>query len=140
MHTNESSWKPEEILDTRNLQLFALRGFMKALGYEHTEWAGGSDYFWSDKYSNKGRFTISFRSAINLYNNHSVKCVFGKPPATLSIWSFDDYTIAKAKAAQILKSIKLQYCKQTKSILVQDHRVQFTIESYGRLFLNNKYL
>lgn len=140
MHTNESSWNAEEILDTRNLQLFALREFMKALGYEHTEWAGGPDYFWSDKYSNKGRSIISFRSAINLYNKHSVKCVFGKPPATLSIWSFDDYTIAKAKAAQILKSVKLQYCKQTKSILVQDHRVQFVMDSYSRLFLNNKCL
>lgn len=141
MRTNESLWQPEDIIDTRKLQIHALKQVMSALGYTyHPGWADSKAYFYSSDYSNKGRPIISVKTAINLYNGNSAKCVFGRPPEHLTIWSFDDFSIAKAKAARILKSIKLQYCRQTKQILCQDHRVQFTIESYSRLFLNNKYL
>jgi hypothetical protein len=140
MHSNESSWNPEEIQDTRNLQIHSLKQVMKALGYEFEQWYGGHPYFISADYSNKGREKISVQTAIDLYNGRSVKCVFGRPPEFLTIWSFNDYQIAQAKAARITKSVKLQYCRQTKQIICQDHRIQFVIESYSRLFLNNKYL
>lgn len=140
MHSNASRWDSDEILDTKSLQLFALDEFMSALKYKRVHWASGNITFESSHYKNKGRSTISFLKATELYNNHSVKCVFGKPPSKLSLWSFDDYTVAKAKAARPLKGIKLQFCKTTHQIIVQDHRVQFTLESYSRLFLNNKYL
>lgn len=141
MRTNKSSWAAQDILDTRQLQIHSLKAMMKALGYEYEEsFIISHPYFYSYEYSNKGRNYISIKTAIDLYNDRSVKCVFGKPPAQLSIWSFDDYSIAKAKAARILKSVKLQYCRQTKQIICQDHRVQFCLESYSRLFLGNKWL
>lgn len=141
MYTKESDWNPDEIVDTRKLQIHALKEMMNGLGYVFRPSTINSQaYFYSANYSNKGRNKISVKSAISLYNGNSVKCVFGRPPEFLTIWSFDDFSVAKAKAARILKSLKIQYCWQTKQIIVQDHRVQFTLESYSRLFLNNKHL
>jgi hypothetical protein len=140
MHSKASKWDCEEILDTKKLQLFALDEFMYALKYQRINWANGHVTYESGNRKNRGRAVISFKKAVDLYNNNSIKCVFGKPPANLSLWSFDDYTVAKAKAARPLKSIKLQFCKKTHQIIVQDHRVHFTLESYSKLFLNNKYL
>lgn len=141
MRTDKSDWLPEDIVDTRKLQIYALKEMMKGLGYVYRpSTAATQAYFYSSDYSNKGRSRLSVKSCIDLYNGNSVKCVFGRPPHFLTIWSFDDFSVAKAKAARILKSLKIQYCWQTKQIIVQDHRVQFTLESYSRLFLNNKYL
>ena len=142
MHSNESSWNPDEIIDTRNLQIFALCEFMSALKYEWNtdEFWWGSPGFTSTHFSNKGRRNISIKTAVNLFNGNTIKCVFGKPPSKLCIWSFDDYSITKAKAARILEGVKLQYCKQTKTVICQDHRVKFITPSYKALFLNNKYL
>ena len=140
MHSKSSLWQEDEIIDTRKLQIYSLKEMMAALGYKYEEWAGINPYFYSGKYANKGRNIISIASAINLYNSNAVKCIFGKPPSKLSNWSFDDHSIAKAKAARILKSIKIQYCYQTKNIIVQDHRVKFCLESYKNLYLGNKYL
>jgi hypothetical protein len=141
MHTSKSSWNPDEIQDTKNLQIYSLKQVMKALGYEYADgWITSHPYFYSHEHYNKGRNFISVKTAIKLYNGNSVKCVFGRPPEFLTIWSFNDYQIAQAKAARITKSVKLQYCRQTKQIICQDHRIQFVLESYSRLFLNNKYL
>lgn len=141
MHSNKSSWNPEDIQDTRQLQIYSLKQVMKALGYEYADgWITSHPYFYSHEHYNKGRNFISVKTAINLYNGHSVKCVFGRPPEFLTIWSFNDYQIAQAKAARITKSVKLQYCRQTKQIICQDHRVQFVFNSYKTIFLNNKYL
>lgn len=142
MRTNKSQWQPEEITDTRNLQIYSLKQVMKALGYEYDVGyrTNSTPHFYSADYSNKGRNWISIKTAINIYNGHSVKCVFGRPPEVLTIWSFNDYQIAQAKAARITKSVKLQWCRKTKQIVCQDHRVQFVLSSYSNLFLNNKYL
>lgn len=142
MHSKSSLWQEDEIIDTKKLQIHSLKEMMAALGYQYedNDFFTGHPYFYSYKYSNKGRNVISMKSAIDLYNNQSVKCIFGKPPAKLSIWSFDDHSVAKAKAARILRSIKIQYCYQTRNIIVQDHRVKFCLESYKALYLNNKYL
>lgn len=140
MHSNQSIWNSDDILDTKTLQLFALQEFMSALKYKYTKWASGHVTFESKHPKNRGRSMLSFKKAVDLYNNRSMKCIFGKPPSNLTLWSFDDYTVAKAKAARPLKSIKLQFCKKTHQVIVQDHRVQFTLESYSKLFLNNKYL
>lgn len=140
MHSKASKWDSEEILDTKKLQLFALDEFMYALKYQRINWANGHVTYESGNRKNRGRGVLSFKSAVGLYNNDSIKCIFGKPPTTLSLWSFDDYTVAKAKAARPLRSLKLQFCKKTHQIIVQDHRVQFTCSSYKNLFLNNKYL
>ena len=140
MHTAESKWNEDEIVDTKVLQLFALKEFMKVLNYEYVEYRGHPHRFESKHPLNKGRKTVAFNRAVKLYNGNSVKCVFGRPPSHLTLWSFNDYVVAKAKATRILVGVKLQMCMSTKQIIVQDHRVQFTMPSYSRLFLNNKYL
>lgn len=140
MHSSESSWNPDEIVDTRKLQLFSLVLMMKRLHYEYVPYLASPPRFESSHYSNKGREFVSFGSAVKLYNGNSVKCVFGRPPARLSLWSFNDYDVAQAKAARIVRSIKLQQCKATNTIIVQDHRVGFILHSYKDLFLYNKYL
>ena len=140
MHTSESLWDSEEIIDTKNLQFFSLCQVMKALNYEYVEYRSCASRFESKHHSNKGREVLSISSCIKLYNGNSAKCVFGRPPSKLSIWCFSDYVIAQAKAARIVKQIKLQYCRQTKQLIVQDHRVQFILPSYKQLFLGNKYL
>lgn len=140
MHSAESSWNPDEIVDTRILQLFALKEFMKVLNYDYVEYKGHPHRFESEHPLNKGRKIVDFNRAVKLYNGNSVKCVFGRPPSHLTLWSFNDYIVSKAKAARILVGLKLQMCKATGQVIVQDHRVQFTVSSYSRLFLNNKYL
>lgn len=140
MYTKESSWNPDEIVDTRKLQIFSLRQVMKAFHYELVEYKGHPSRFESTHRSNKGRNVIGWQKAISLYNGDSVKCVFGRPPNRLSLWSFTDYQVAQAKAARVIKKLKLQYCRQTQQVIVQDHRVEFISPSYKQLFLNNKYL
>ena len=140
MHTAESKWDSEDIVDTKALQLFALKEFMKVLGYEYYEFKAHANRFESKHPLNKGRKVINFNRAVKLYNGNSVKCVFGRPPSNLTLWSFNDYVVAKAKASRILVGLKLQMCIATKQIIVQDHRVQFTVPSYARIFLGNKYL
>lgn len=140
MHTAESKWDADEIVDTRNLQLFALKEFMKVLNYEYMEYKAHAHRFESKHPLNKGRRTITFNKAVKLFNGNSVKCVFGRPPSNLTLWSFNDYVVVKAKASRILVGLKLQMCTATKQIIVQDHRVQFVMPSYKALFLGNKYL
>lgn len=114
---------------------------MAALNYQYVEESIFTNpHFYSNHYSNKGRENIGFVTALKLYNGNTAKCIFGKPPATLSIWSFNDYFISKARAARILTSLKLQLCKSTKTIICQDHRVKFVTPSFKALFLGNCYL
>lgn len=140
MHSKASKWDSEEILNTKQLQLFALDEFMSALKYSRTTWANSHVTYESGDYKNKGREVLSFRKCVELYNGNSMKCIFGRPPSKLTLWSWDDYTVAKAKAARPLRSLKLQFCKNTHQIIVQDHRIQFTLESYSKIFLNDKHL
>jgi len=140
MRTNESEWLPEDIIDTKKLQFFSLCQVMKALHYEYVEYRSCASRFESKHHSNKGREVLSIGSCIKLYNGNSVKCVFGRPPEYLTIWSFSDYAVTQAKAARIVKQVKLQHCRQTNQLICQDHRIQFVTPSYAKLFLNNKYL
>lgn len=140
MHSKSSQWLSDEIIDTKKLQIFSLCQMMRGLHYEFVEYRSAPSRFESKHHSNKGREVLSVISAIKLYNGNSAKCVFGRPPERLNIWSFSDYAVAQAKAARITKQVKLQFCKQTNSFVVQDHRIQFVLPSYKNLFLNNKYI
>lgn len=140
MKTKVSAWKDEDIVDTRKLQIFSLCQVMKAFHYELVEYKGHASRFESTHRSNKGRNVISWSKAISLYNGDSVKCVFGRPPSRLTLWSFTDYQVTQAKAARVIKKIKLQFCRQTRQVIVQDHRVEFITPSYKALFLGNKCL
>lgn len=136
-----SAWKDEDIKDTRVLQIFVLKEFMKSLGYTFQVFTSHPQHFLSNIWANKGRERVSISTAVKLYNCQGVaKGIFGKPNTKLGIWSFDDYTLAKAKASRILKHVKLQYNRQTKSIICQDHRIKFVEHSYSKLFLNSRYL
>ena len=140
MRTNESLWQPEDIVDTKHLQFFSLCQVMKALHYEYVEYRSYASRFESKHYSNKGREVISISKAVKLYNGDTAKCVFGRPPSHLTIWSFNDYQVAQAKAARIVKRVKLQHCRATNTLIIQDHRVEFILPSFSKLFLNNRYL
>ena len=140
MHTAESKWVDDEIVDTRKLQLFTLKEFMKVLGYDYCEYKAYPSRFESKHPLNKGRKIITFNKAVKLFIANSGKCVFGRLSSDLTLWNFNDYIVAKAKATRIVTSLKLQMCISSKQIIVQDHRVQFTVPSYAKLFLNNKYL
>jgi hypothetical protein len=140
MHSKESKWDADEIVDTKKLQFFSLCQVMKALHYNYVEYRSSPSRFESKHHSNKGREVISVTNAIRLHNGDNIKCVFGRPPSKLTILSFNDYTIANAKAARVVKKVKLQFCRQTNQLICQDHRVQFVYGSYSSLFLKNKYL
>jgi len=140
MHSKSSQWQEDEIVDTRKLQFFSLCQMMKALHYEYVSYIARPSRFESEHYSNKGREVVSISKAIKLYNGDTAKCVFGRPPSYLTIWSFTDYQVAQAKAARIVKKVKLQHCRATNTVIVQDHRVEFILPSYSKLFLNNKHL
>jgi hypothetical protein len=140
MHSKESKWDADEIIDTKKLQFFSLCQVMQALHYEYVEYRSCPSRFESKHHSNKGREVVSVPNAIRLHNGDNIKCVFGRPPSKLTILSFNDYTITNAKAARVVKKVKLQFCRQTNQLICQDHRVQFVYGSYSHLFLHNKYL
>lgn len=140
MKTKVSAWKDEDIVDTRKLQIFSLCQVMAAFHYELVEYKAHASRFESKHRSNKGRNVISWSKAISLYNGDSVKCVFGGAPSRLTLWSFTDYQVTRAKAARVVKKVKLQFCRQTRQVIVQDHRIEFITPSYKELFLSNKYL
>lgn len=140
MNSKESAWQDDEIIDTRKLQIFSLCQMMKGLHYEFVEYRSSPSRFESKHHSNRDGEVLSVCSAIKLYNGNTTKCVFGRPPEKLNIWCFSDYAVAQAKAARVTKQVKLQWCRQTNNFIVQDHRIQFVLPSYSKLFLNNKYL
>lgn len=140
MHSKFSKWLDEDIIDTKKLQIFSLCQVMRAFYYELVEYKGNPSRFESTHKTDKGRNVISWSKAIRLYNGDTAKCVFGRPPSKLSLWSFTDYQVAQAKAARVVKKVKPQFCRQTSQVIVQDHRVEFIMHSYKELFLYNKYL
>lgn len=134
---------PDEIIDTSDLQLFSLKAFMRALNYE---WAKDNEslfssifenkcYFYSWKYTNKGRAHISFESAVKLYNNCHADNHGGwafNPP-----FDFDHYCLKKAQASKLVKQVKLQLNKKTGHISTQSHIVTFVDPVYYDMFKSN---
>ena len=67
MHTAESKWDADEIVDTKALQLFALKEFMAALNYQYVEESIFTNpHFYSNHFSNKGRENVGFVTALEL--------------------------------------------------------------------------
>jgi len=131
---------PEEIVDTKELQLHSLKAFMSALNYE---WAVVSVffdkacYFESFTRSNKARQTISFNTAVQLYNNHYYdNHDFTKPRAP---FDFDAYSWKKAQAAKIVKGVNLQLNKKTGFIKASSNIVNFVNPIYYQMFITSKY-
>lgn len=139
MTESDKQLTTDEIIETKKLQLHSLFSFMQALNYE---WApddrynffGCPNHFESHTYSNKGRSTISFQSAVALHNGNFREChgkYMEKP------FDFDPYLMTKAIAAKVLKSVKLQLNKKTGFITCQNNLVEFVNLDYYKMFINS---
>lgn len=126
---------PEEIKDTKALQLASLRNFMFALNYKPVYGTSGLMYFESDCRTNKGRSTVSIVTAVNLHNGtytdwHGKK--FKEP------FDFDAYKLKRALASRIVQVVNLQKNKKTGIIKPTSHIVKFMEYSYYNMWINSK--
>lgn len=125
--------QPEEMVDTKNLQLKSLTEFAKGLGYTRV----GYNQFTSYDFDNKKRRNISFATMVKLHNNHFQDWHGGnyfKAP-----FNFSTYKIRKARAGKIVHKVSLQMSKKTGYIRVSSNIVSFTHQEYEG-FLDLKYL
>ena len=125
--------QPEEMMDSKKVQMKSLTEFAKGLGY-HLDIGG---YFHSWDYDNKKRRNISFLTMVKLHNNHFQDWHGGdrfKAP-----FNFSTYKIRKARAGKIVHKVSLQMSKKTGYIRVSSNIVSFTQQEYEG-FLDLKYL
>lgn len=131
---NSDKWlQPEEIIDSKKVQMKSLDEFAKGLGYTRNV----AGCFWSDDYDNKKRRNISFSTMVQLHNNHFQDWHGGnyfKAP-----FNFSTYKIRKARAGKIVHKVSLQMSKKTKYIRVSSNIVSFCFQEYEG-FLDLKYL
>lgn len=131
---NSDKWiQPEEMIDSKKVQMKSLTEFAKGLGYQRS--ISGS--FYSYDYDNKKRRNISFTTMIKLHNNYYHDWHGGdrfKAP-----FNFSTYKIRKARAGKIVHKVSLQMSKRTGYIRVSSNIVAFTHQEYEG-FLDLKYL
>lgn len=131
---NSDKWiQPEEMMDSKKVQMKSLIEFAKGLGYQRN--IAGS--FWSSDYDNKKRRNISFQEMVKLHNNYYQDWHGGdrfKAP-----FNFSTYKIRKARAGKIVHKVSLTMSKKTKYIRAASNIVSFTHQEYEG-FLDLKYL
>ncbi len=124
--------RPEEMIDTTNLQRKSLSAFAEGLGYIRY-----GKYYVSHDYDNKARMVISFQTMCKLHNNHyevlGHRDYFEKP------FNFSTYKIRKARAGKLVHCVSLQMDKRTGYIKASSNIVSFTFIEYEG-FLDLKYL
>lgn len=132
---NSNKWlQPEEIVDSKKVQMKSLVEFAKGLGYTYNLLQG---YFASNDHDNKKRRTISFGTMTKLHNNHFQDWHGGdrfKAP-----FNFSTYKIRKARAGKIVHKVSLTMSKKTKYVRTASNIVSFTHQEYEG-FLDLKYL
>ena len=132
---NSDKWiQPEEMVDSKQVQMKSLTEFAKGLGYTRNLLKG---YFSSNDYDNKKRRNISFATMCQLHNNHFQDWHGGdrfKAP-----FNFSTYKIRKARAGKIVHKVSLQMSKKTGYIRAASNLVSFTFQEYEG-FLDLKYL
>ena len=131
---NSDKWiQPEDMVDSKQVQMKSLTEFAKGLGYTRNLLKG---YFSSNDYDNKKRRNISFATMVKLHNNyyHDTHQNYLKWP-----FNFSTYKIRKAKAAKIINICHLQMNKKTGYIRATSNIVSFTFQEY-EAFLDMKYL
>lgn len=136
MTATENILLPEEIIDTKYLQITSLRNFMGQLGYEPVYSVTGLTYFESDDRSNKARATISFSTAVKLHNGQWLDWGgkdFKEP------FNFGVYKFKRAKAARIVEVVNLQKSRKTGFIKPTSNLVTFVDKAYEYM-LYSKYL
>jgi len=131
---NSNKWiQPEEMMDSKKVQLKSLVEFAKGLGYERN--ISGS--FYSYDFDNKKRRNISFQEMVKLHNNYYQDWHGGdrfKAP-----FNFSTYKIRKARAGKIVHKVSLTMSKKTKYVRAASNIVSFTHQEYEG-FLDLKYL
>lgn len=131
---NSDKWiQPEEMIDSKKVQMKSLTEFAKGLGY--TRNISGS--FWSSDYDNKKRRNISFITMVKLHNNHFQDWHGGD--RFEAPYNFSTYKIRKARAGKIVHTVSLTMSKKTKYVRVSSNIVSFTHQEYEG-FLDLKYL
>ena len=132
---NSDKWiQPEEMMDSKQVQLKSLTEFARGLGYTRNLRQG---YFASNDYDNKKCKTISFITMVKLHNNHFQDWHGGdyfKAP-----FNFSTYKIRKARAGKIVHKVSLTMSKKTGYIRASSNIVSFTHQEYEG-FLDLKYL
>jgi len=134
---NGDKWiQPEEMIDTKKVQMKSLIEFAKGLGYTRNLLQG---YFASNDYDNKKRSKISFQTMVKLHNNFYQDWHGGdyfKAP-----FNFGTYKIRKARAGKIVHKVSLTMSKKTGYGYVRaaSNIVSFTHQEYEG-FLDLKYL
>ena len=122
---NSDKWiQPEEMVDSKQVQMKSLAEFAKGLGY-HLEFG---NRFYSADFDNKKRRNISFATMVQLHNNHYQDWHGGnyfKAP-----FNFSTYKIRKARAGKIVHKVSLQMSKKTGYIRVSSNIVSFTHQEY----------
>lgn len=131
---NSDKWiQPEEMIDSKQVQMKSLTEFAKGLGY----CLELGKYFYSAEFDNKKRRNISFATMCQLHNNHFQDWHGGdrfKAP-----FNFSTYKIRKARAGKIVHKVSLQMSKKTGYIRAASNIVSFTHQEYEG-FLDLKYL
>lgn len=127
--------RPEEMIDTTQLQLKSLVEFAKGLGYDFY-FPTAKSFFSNDFYGNKGKECIAFNTMVKLHNlfYHSNHQNYFKAP-----FNFSTYKIRKAKAGKIVNICNLQMNKKTGYIKASSNIVTFVHEEYAG-FLDLKHL
>lgn len=127
--------QPEEMMDSKQVQLKSLTEFAKGLGYSFNRLT--SKHFTSSEWENRKRRNISFATMCQLHNNHFQDWHGGnyfKAP-----FSFSTYKIRKARAGKIVHKVSLQMSKKTGYIRAASNIVSFVHQEYEG-FLDLKYL
>lgn len=131
---NSDKWiQPEEMIDSKQVQMKSLTEFAKGLGY-HLDLG---KHFYSVEFDNKKRRNISFSTMVKLHNNHFQDWYGGdrfKAP-----FNFSTYKIRNARAGKIVNKVSLQLSKKTGYIRAASNLVSFCFTEYEG-FLDLKYL
>ena len=131
---NSDKWiQPEEMMDSKKVQMKSLTEFAKGLGYQLEL----GKHFYSPEFENRKRRNISFATMTKLHNNHFQDWHGGdrfKAP-----FNFSTYKIRKARAGKIVHKVSLTMSKKTGYIRAASNIVSFTHQEYEG-FLDLKYL
>lgn len=118
----------DKITNTRDLQLFSLMQALATTGYQLMRTEKGGYVFYNPNRTRFGDSLMSMQSAIKVHN-----CM-----SHVDSGGADPYTVNQFLAAKVVHSVKLQYCKRTKKLIVNGgenaHLVAFTDEAYPELF------
>lgn len=133
---NSDKWiQPEEMMDSKKVQLKSLTEFAKGLGYSFEQYSTGN--FISEEWDNRKRKFVSFQTMTKLHNNHYQDWHGGdrfKAP-----FNFSTYKIRKARAGKVVHKVSLTMSKKTGYIRASSNIVSFTHQEYEG-FLDLKYL